>query len=333
MRIFVCEYITGGGLQGGVAPASLIAEGAMMVQALAADLADISGVRVLAAYDPAVTLGPLPAELRAVAPNGIWRQWQELVAEADAVWPIAPETDGALERLTELAEKGGRPVLNSRLAALAIARSKLATFRHLASRGIPVVPTVDAQDDPPPSEAGWVAKPDDGAGCDNTIFLPDAIALARWRRAGPAASSVLQPFLPGAALSGSILAQEGRSWLLACNRQNVEIMGGKFAYHGGIVGGAEEFRARLEPIAAQIAAALPDLWGYVGVDLIDGPGGPVVLEINPRLTTSYIGLRRSLGLNPAALVLALLHRKIGSIVRPLSPQPVEIAVSGFEAAA
>jgi tyramine---L-glutamate ligase len=333
VRIFVCEYVTGGGLQGRAASASLIAEGAIMVQALATDLADIPGVRVLAAHDPAVPLSPLPAEVRVVAPDGTWRQWRELAAEADAVWPIAPETDGALERLTELAEAEGRPVLNSRLDALATARSKRATIRHLESRGIPVIPTVGAHDDPPPSEAGWVAKPDDGAGCDNTIFLPDLAALKRWRHAGPPASSVLQPFLPGATLSLSFLAQDGQSWLLACNRQHVEIRGGTFAYRGGVVGGAEAFRGRLEPISAQIAAALPGLWGYVGIDLIDGPAGPAVLEINPRLTTSYVGLRRSLGLNPATLVLALLHHRIGSLIRPLSPRPVEVAVPGLEAAA
>jgi predicted ATP-grasp superfamily ATP-dependent carboligase len=45
------------------------------------------------------------------------------------------------------------------------------------------------------------------------------------------------------------------------------------------------------------------LWGYVGVDLVLADAGPIVLEINPRLTTSYCGLRDALGINPAALVL------------------------------
>jgi predicted ATP-grasp superfamily ATP-dependent carboligase len=48
------------------------------------------------------------------------------------------------------------------------------------------------------------------------------------------------------------------------------------------------------------------LWGYVGVDLVLTGDGPVVLEINPRLTTSYCALRPALGLNTAALVLDLL---------------------------
>jgi predicted ATP-grasp superfamily ATP-dependent carboligase len=33
--------------------------------------------------------------------------------------------------------------------------------------------------------------------------------------------------------------------------------------------------------------------------------GPVVVEINPRLTTSYVGLRESLALNPAELIVSI----------------------------
>jgi len=44
----------------------------------------------------------------------------------------------------------------------------------------------------------------------------------------------------------------------------------------------------------------------VGIDLVRTEQGLVMLEINPRLTTSYAGLRRALGVNPAGLVLASL---------------------------
>jgi len=43
----------------------------------------------------------------------------------------------------------------------------------------------------------------------------------------------------------------------------------------------------------------------VGIDLIDTESGPVVLEVNPRLTVSYAGLHSMLGFNPAGKVLAL----------------------------
>ena len=42
-----------------------------------------------------------------------------------------------------------------------------------------------------------------------------------------------------------------------------------------------------------------------GVDFIETPRGPVVVEVNPRLTASYAGLRESLACNPARRLLDL----------------------------
>jgi tyramine---L-glutamate ligase len=137
---------------------------------------------------------------------------------------------------------------------------------------------------------------------------------------------VVQAFLPGTPLSLSLLMQDGACWLLSCNVQHVRCAGGVFAYRGGIIGGAEARRPALENLAARVAAALPGLWGYVGVDVVDGPDGPVVIEINPRLTTSYVGLAESLGLNPAGLVLSLREQTLRALIRPLAPRPVDVAV-------
>ena len=53
---------------------------------------------------------------------------------------------------------------------------------------------------------------------------------------------------------------------------------------------------RAKALALAAVAAMPGTTGYVGVDLILGenPDGSqdVVVEINPRLTTSYVGLRQ-----------------------------------------
>jgi predicted ATP-grasp superfamily ATP-dependent carboligase len=191
---------------------------------------------------------------------------------------------------------------------------------------VPVAATARLGAPPPASDRGWVVKPDDGAGAADAHFVPDRAALAR-REAQPSRGNfAVQEFVPGGALSLSALMQDGACWLLSCNRQHVDCAGGGFAYRGSTVGGAEALRPLLEPLAARIAAALPGLWGHVGIDLVDGPAGPVVIEINPRLTTSYVGLAESIGLNPAELVLALRERPLRALVRPLAPRPIDIVV-------
>jgi predicted ATP-grasp superfamily ATP-dependent carboligase len=229
--------------------------------------------------------------------------------------------------MVRLAAAAGCEVLASGSPALAVARSKRATAHWLEARGIAAVAT-RALEAPPAPATAWVVKPDDGAGAVDTVLVNDPAALAQRRREAEGRGFVVQPFLAGEPLSLSLLAQDGEAWLLSCNRQDVTVIDGRFCYRGGMVGGAEARRAALAPLAARIAAALPDLWGYVGVDVIDGPEGPVVLEINPRLTTSYIGLAESIGINPAALVLALREHRLADLVRPLAPRPVPITVSG-----
>jgi predicted ATP-grasp superfamily ATP-dependent carboligase len=57
-------------------------------------------------------------------------------------------------------------------------------------------------------------------------------------------------------------------------------------------------------------AALPPANGYVGIDLIlgDATDGSqdVVIEINPRLTTSYVALRQHYRTNLAAAMLQVI---------------------------
>ncbi|HJT06577.1 MAG TPA: ATP-grasp domain-containing protein, partial [Stellaceae bacterium] len=248
MRIFAFEYVTAGGARECAAPPSLIAEGAMMLRALAGDLSRVAGVDVVVARDPAIALGDLAGDIRTIDSANLWHAWRELIADCDAVWPIAPETGGILEEVTALALRHGRAVLNSRRDALAIARSKHATAAHLARAGVAVVATARAGQPPASSGHGWVVKPDDGAGAVDTLFLSDRTALAHWRREHPRANCVVQEFVPGPALSVSALMQDGACWLLSCNVQHVGCDRGVFAYRGSTVGGAEARRPALAPL-------------------------------------------------------------------------------------
>src|SRR5690606_3678108 len=83
-------------------------------------------------------------------------------------------------------------------------------------------------------------------------------------------------------------------------------------YKGSMVNGFSEHWDVFDRLAQKIARSLPDLAGYVGVDLMvvnDDRLRLEVLEINPRLTTSYVGLRAATGTNVAGLILHLLGQK------------------------
>jgi predicted ATP-grasp superfamily ATP-dependent carboligase len=61
---------------------------------------------------------------------------------------------------------------------------------------------------------------------------------------------------------------------------------------------------RARELAVRACEAIPGLRGYVGVDLMLSRAEAFVIEVNPRLTTAYLGVRSSLDENVAAMALA-----------------------------
>jgi hypothetical protein len=73
--------------------------------------------------------------------------------------------------------------------------------------------------------------------------------------------------------------------------------GNQYFYRGGCVPAriTPTQVAAVQDLVRKTAATLPGLRGYVGFDVMlprNHPDQPLVVEINPRLTTSYVGYRR-----------------------------------------
>ena len=86
-------------------------------------------------------------------------------------------------------------------------------------------------------------------------------------------------------------------------------------YAGGIVPFEHTLENEALKVAEKAVEAAGGLRGYVGVDMVLTDKGPVVMEINPRLTVSYIGLRKAVNFNPAqalidTVILGKLPKKV-----------------------
>jgi predicted ATP-grasp superfamily ATP-dependent carboligase len=302
LKVFVCEFITGGGLYNAPLPPSLAREGDAMLGALLADLLQLPDVEITTTRDPRLPMLELPVKVE-IAQENIWEHWSRGIAEADAVWPIAPESGGMLERISAMA--ADCKLLGCSPEAVRLAASKWATARCLEKAGIAVVSTWRASEFKP--ETGrFIAKPDDGVGCEGSKVFDSAARLLDWMQEKNS-TYVIQPWLAGEAASLSMICRNGRAQLLSCNRQLIEVSDGEIHYRGSQLNGFAQHWPAFEQLAAQVAAAIPELAGYVGVDVMIDQGRLTVLEINPRLTTSYTGLHQATGLNPAGLVLDLLY--------------------------
>ena len=232
----------------------------------------------------------LPGRVQRQYPDGPWQDaWKSLVGYCDAVLVIAPENEGQLERLCAEVLEEGRKGLNCSLEAIRLAADKWMLNRHLQTAGIPAVET-RTWNPPEPVPAQGVIKPRDGAGCEETFVL-DAQSVppvldpeSRW---------IWQPWVSGQPASLSLLVGENEVEVLSCNRIHCKNQEGRLHVHELETGGFDgnlRFEEEARALASRIAAAVPGLRGYVGVDVMWWEESLTVLEINPRLTLTYTGL-------------------------------------------
>lgn len=321
VKIFVYEHVTGGGMARETPPSSLLHEADLMARTLVEDLLGADDVELITTRD--VRLAPIPGvrSTPVTASDDLPRIVAALIDESDAVWPTAPETGGVLAHLAESVLERGRGLLGSRPEAVRVAASKLATARTLSGAGIPVVDTWDADREMPPRPGRWVIKPDDGAGAEGVRLADD------WRAARQCVATspglVAQPWVAGDALSLSLLCAAGAAELLSVNRQLIRLEGEAVALEGIEVNALTDESGRFAELGRAIACAMPGLWGYVGVDLIRAADSLLVLEVNPRLTTSYCGLGRARGISIARRVLALFASGVLTSHPALHPGSIE----------
>jgi tyramine---L-glutamate ligase len=309
-HLFVIEFITGGGLADEPLPGALAHEGEMMLAALLGEVGVLPGVQVTTTRDR--RLSPLSGRARCVTiepSDDPFEVWGRCIEDADAVWPIAPETGGVLERLCRFVLEQGRQLIGSSPEAIGVTASKHRCAEVVRRAGVPTIPTRPLHHGIPDSASGWVVKPDDGAGCTETFCFDDARALRAFAAGASNHGYVVQPYIAGTPASLSVLCRDGRAVLLSCNEQRIGRQADRLSLEGVLVNALRRERPALEPLARAIAGTIPGLAGYVGVDLILTPSGPIVVEVNPRLTTAYVGLTEALDINVAATILGVFDRQ------------------------
>ncbi len=120
---------------------------------------------------------------------------------------------------------------------------------------------------------------------------------------------LVQPHVAGLPVSVSLLLGQQERWILPACRQILS-EDGRFRYLGGEAPLPPPLNERARQLAIRASEAVPGLRGWVGIDLVLGSApdgsGDRVIEINPRLTTSYVGLRRLARFNLTQALLALL---------------------------
>lgn len=243
------------------------------------------------------------------------RAFYHLAAEADFTLVIAPETGGILEQRCQWVLDAGGQLLGSPPAVIRQVADKLNLFQRLKEKGIPTPPTLPlAEALNFPFAGPIVVKPRRGAGSLANHVVRTRRDLTRFADLENAQEMIVQPYIPGQPASIAMLVgPTGQSHALLPAEQTLSD-DGRLRY----LGGAAPLNVELSAIAIRLArravCAFPGLLGYVGVDLVLTKNGGHVIEINPRLTTSYLGLRALSKSNLAAAMLDVAQGRRPSLI-------------------
>jgi len=329
LNLLIFEYVSGGGYANQKLSASILSEGYGMLRSLISDC-KAAGHNVTTLLDSRLKEFNPPNEADQIvsvsSSNEVDEKLKELSGVADAVYVIAPESGQVLEKLVENIEGSGGTSLNCEIDAIKRISNKMTAYETIKKRGLKVPETVllDIHEKTDNIKRlikelvyPLVFKPLDGVSCGGLSLVKDegdiAGAVKKVVRESMSKQFIVQKMIRGKAASACVISTGDKALSVTLNRQFVTLASpdDESGYYGGVVPLDHRLEKEALRAAERAVEAVSGLKGYVGVDIILADEGPVVLEVNPRLTTSYVGLRRVVNFNPAeAIVDATIRRKL-----------------------
>ncbi|GBF36805.1 tyramine--L-glutamate ligase [Methanofervidicoccus abyssi] len=180
----------------------------------------------------------------------------------DSALVIAPECDGLLYRLTKLIEEEDILNLGSHSEGVKICGNKYLTYEKIKN----IVKTPKTL---PPKR--YIVKKIDGCGGSNQLIIPE--------------NHIIQEYIEGEPYSTSFIVGD-KFYPLSLNKQYYR----DGRYIGGEINISHPLKDRIIEESMKALEEIEGLNGYVGVDILLDGDTIYILEINPRITTSIVGI-------------------------------------------
>jgi predicted ATP-grasp superfamily ATP-dependent carboligase len=346
-RIFIFEYVSGGGLSKEKIPNSLFCEAFGMLISLIKDFTSLD-LEVSTLLDRRIThLTTILPRCRSIIvkkEDNFLNKFELVVKDSDYILIVAPESGNVLYKLTKVVKDYNKILLSTNLAGIKIGSSKINTYNFFRNNElltpktylIPlrnnfldldfVLKKLDELENP------IIIKPEDGVGAES-IFLfrtKKQIKLFfqnHYSKIDKNRKYILQEYIEGDDLSISLINMtkslnfgSKNPLLLSINSQYISIKNLKIdsIYQGGYTP-VQNYQAILQELTELLENVdFTAFIGYFGIDLIKTKDSKFYfIEINPRITTSYVGLRNIINENPSRLI-------IKSQIRESKPSNVTI---------
>lgn len=317
MKVAIIEYLSGGGFSDRNLPSSILSEGYGILNSALRDFKE-AGHQTYTLLDSRIAMFKPPLRADKIHLVNSKEEFKikivNLLKNVEISLIIAPEAEGILADLLYLSEGLNVESLNCKIDSINIVCNKFKLYERLKENGLPVPKTRKVVIDEGFEKIQRsvenmvfpiIVKPTEGVGCHGLSvvrrFSQLPIAISKVKEEAKTNTCLIQEFVKGVHASISLFSNGREAVPLTLNLQMMALNAPDktSSYLGGIVPFDHELKDRAFHMAKRAVELFNGLRGYIGVDLILSEDGPFLIEINPRLTVSYIGLRLVSNLNLA----------------------------------
>ncbi|MHA1383160.1 MAG: ATP-grasp domain-containing protein [Candidatus Helarchaeota archaeon] len=318
------EFFSGGGSASQPVSNSILSEGYAMLNSIVSDFRRI-GHHIISTLDYRIMrFDPLlmANEIFEISYKDDFKvKFDNILSQdIDAVFIIAPEIDNILFRLVKRVEDKKIIVLGPTSNAIKITADKFQTIKKLLNVAkIPKTELLSIKI--PPEEViqiskkvglPFIMKPIDGIAAMGISLINKREEIIKGIECIKQESNedkyIIQEYIKGIDASLSLLVGKEAIIPLTLNYQNIDLK--EADYRGGYTPLENPLKDEIIEQSKNIVKKIPGLKGYVGIDYVITPEKAYFMEINPRLTTSYIGLRSVCKQNVAnAIIDLIVHKK------------------------
>ncbi len=328
-NLFIFEYVSGGGFNQMQIPSSLFCEGYGMLKSIILDFKKLN-FKISTLLDHRIFF--LASYLRAdiIKETRVENSYIELfkaeVKKCDYCFIIAPESSNILYELTKIVKDNNKRILSIDLDGIKLGSSKFTCYEYFKASSVntPQSFIIPLKNDTLDLDfiirkynqlnCPIIVKPDDGVGAESIFYFKSEDQIHNFFSSqsnliDSERNYILQKFIEGEDLSISLIAHKDlldkfdkNHQILAINSQYINIKNekAKSEYFGGYTP-VNNLNIQISNILEKLD--LTKFNGYFGIDFIRKADNSIFfIELNPRLTTSYIGVRKILSYNPAEVI-------------------------------
>ena len=326
--IFIFEFVSGGGFSKVNIPISLFCEGFGMLRSIITDFKALD-FEILTFLDYRIFFLSkfLEADVikKITANENYIKIFKNYVRDCKYIFIIAPESSNILFELTKIAKNSNKIILSTNLKGIKLGTSKIRVYKYFKKNEVLTPRTYKIPYKREILELDFiiqkyrklkcpiVIKPEDGVGAESIYYFEKEYQILDFfkelnRKYDNKRNFILQEFIEGRDSSLSLIGAPNllvlHPIILSVNSQDISIKNLKSEYFGGYTP-LENYKEILKELSVVMKKInFSKIEGYFGIDFIEKyPSTLYFIEINPRLTTSYIGLRNTINLNCAELIL------------------------------